>query len=606
MVWLICLLAACMTGNALRLRHRLTGLHRLPPSPDPDPDPPDPYALVTAEDVSVPEEVRRAADRYARDHDLGMLDLVPADLPVDQALDLAKHLDFRAYRRDVHGMGRGACHAVLARPRALAEARGATAPDPAELGELTTRLRFSTGTADMVVAPISALNLTTHRRALLRSLALIIPQTLALPQTLGASAAGYTLVVLAIAAAPLPGACLAVLYSLLPYLVFGGTAISPRDLHQVALGRMIHTPLSIWRTLRAPRTRWERTLIARREHARTWYRTQIEAGIGRFLGPRRDDCPWCGSRDLRHHVTARDVLQGKPGRFTLERCARCRHIFQNPRVTPEGLDFYYKDVYDGLGDALAERILSSTTTWYLARARLAREHLSPRAWLDVGTGRAHFCRAARRELPGTRFDGLDQSAAIDEATARGWIGRGYRGAFLDYAPTLTGTYDIVSMFHYLEHTADPLAELDAAAKILPPGGHLLIEMPDPASPFARILRGFWVPYLAPQHLHLIPIENLKTALELRGLRIVAEQHREADQGPDFITSAAALLNWLSLDVDRPWWPRRPGRAESARVFATLLLAAPLMATAIALDLLTYPLARRHSNAYRILARRDTA
>jgi len=344
--------------------------------------------------------------------------------------------------------------------------------------------------------------------------------------------------------------------------------------------------------------------VARREVARAWYRTEIERGVGRFVGPRSKECPWCGSRELGKHVIARDILQGKPGRFTLERCGGCRHVFQNPRVTPEGLAFYYKDVYDGLGDVLAERIFSSNTSWYLARAVMAKRATEPRSWLDIGTGKGHFCRAARTVLPETRFDGLDFGSAVEEGAQRGWVDHAYRGEFLALAPELAGRYDVISMHHYLEHTSDPLVELDAAAKVLPPGGHLLIELPDPESWFGGVLRGFWVPWLAPQHLHMIPLENLRAALEQRGLEVLCEERREADQGPDFVASAAAVVNWLGLDVDRPWWPRVPGPREYAGVLATIALAAPLMGLAVLLDLLTIPIARKNSNAYRVLARKN--
>ncbi|MEO3785721.1 methyltransferase domain-containing protein [Actinocorallia sp. B10E7] len=620
MVWFLCLVAVCVSGNALRLRRRLRGLRRLEPAgPSKNTESTETaggrreYGLLTATGVEVPDGVRRAAEAHARKHGLGMLDLLPADLPVDEALDLARHLDFEAYRRDRFGMGRGACYALLADRDAIAAARvePSSGLDPDELGEATARLRLHTGTADILVADLPGLprprgrDRMEFRRSRLRALALVVPQTLALPQTLAAASAGHALVLAGLLLAPPAGLALAVLYCLTPYLVFAGTRVSPRDLHQVAALRLVHTPWSVWRTLTAPRTRWERRMIAEREAARAWYRSEIDLGVERFLGPRVETCPWCGSDRLSRHVVARDILQGKPGRFPLDRCGRCGHVFQNPRVTPKGLAFYYKDVYDGLGDVLAERILSSNTPWYTARVAMVSRFARPRAWLDVGTGKAHFCRVARTLLPDVRFDGLDFGAAVEEGAARGWIGRAYRGEFRSLSDDLADRYDVISMHHYLEHTADPLAELDTAAKVLLPGGHLLIELPDPESRFARFLRGFWVPWLAPQHLHMIPIGNLKEALEQRGLEVLAEERREADQGPDFVTSAAAVLNRLGLDVDRPWWPRVPGRAEYARVSATLLLAAPLMALALLADLLTLPLARRDSNAYRVLARKPT-
>ncbi|OLT27339.1 methyltransferase type 12 [Actinomadura sp. CNU-125] len=605
-VGLIAIIAVCMAANAWRLRSRLRGLRTLPSGNGDEPSDPE-FVLLTARNVEVPAEIARAAARYARQNELGLVDLMPRDIPVDGALDLARHTDFDAYRDDAFGMGRGACHAVLASRDAVSAAGVESVHDldPDELGAATARLKLYVERADIVVvAGIAGHDQTAFRRARMRSLALVIPQTLALPQTLGAMAAGYLLVAAALAVAPAAGAGLALWYSCAPLLIFAGTPVRPRDLRRVCLLRAVHVPLSIVRTLIAPRTRWERALLDRREDARAWYRAEIDRGVGRFVGPRATECPWCGSDELRGHVVARDILQGKPGRFTLERCGNCGHVFQNPRVTPEGLAFYYKDVYDGLGDVLAERILSSNTSWYLARAAMVRRATEPRSWLDVGTGKGHFCRAARTVLPDTRLDGLDFGSAVAEGGRRGWIDRAYRGEFRALAPDLAGRYDVISMHHYLEHTPDPLAELDTAAKVLPPGGHLLIELPDPESWFGRVLRGFWVPWLAPQHLHMIPLANLRAALEQRGLEVVSEERREADQGPDFAASAAAVVNTLGLDVDRPWWPRVPGPREYAGVIGTLVLAAPLMGAAVLLDLLTVPIARRNTNAYRVLARKN--
>ena len=93
----------------------------------------------------------------------------------------------------------------------------------------------------------------------------------------------------------------------------------------------------------------------------------------------------------------------------------------------------------------------------------------------MGTGHGHFCLVARQHWPEATFDGLDLSESVDEAARRGWVDTAYRGLFPELAGGLPRSYDVVSMHHYLEHTRDPGAELDAATKVLEPGGHLLIE-----------------------------------------------------------------------------------------------------------------------------------
>jgi len=604
--WIIWLVAAGVLGNALWLRRRVTGLRRL--RPERSTSPLDGYTALTAEDAAVPDQVLRAAADHARREGLGMLDLVPADLPVEQALDLVRHVDPRAYRKDRFAMGRGAGYAVLMAGDALERARiePRSGLDAGEMGEALVRLRCYADTADMVVAPFHAPDRIGQRRAWLRSLALALPPTVAVPQTLYQSGAGCLLALCCPLIDLWQGLGVVLLYSLAPYLIFTGTALRPADLHRAAWLRVVHVPLTIWRTLRAPRSRWERHRLQLREEARARYRAEIEAGVERFLGERRPDCPWCGSRNLAPHLVTRDVIQVKPGRFPLERCRDCRHIFQNPQVTPEGLDFYYRDAYSGLGDLAAERILGGTTGDYLARAHLVKRFTTPRTWLDIGTGKGHFCRVARTVLPGTDFHGLDMGEGVQEAVRRGWISRSFHGQFLDLGTDMIGHYDVLSMNHYLEHTPDPLAELDLAAKILEPGGFLLVEMPDPDARLAAVLRTFWMPYLPPQHLHLIPLANLKRALEERGLEVVAEQRREARRGLDVLPAAACLINLLGVDTEDPWRsPHPPGPAQYARAAIAQLLAIPLLGAAIVADLLFLPFQGSHSNTYRVLARKQS-
>ncbi|MGH4009264.1 MAG: methyltransferase domain-containing protein, partial [Pseudonocardiaceae bacterium] len=188
------------------------------------------------------------------------------------------------------------------------------------------------------------------------------------------------------------------------------------------------------------------------ELRRPYYQAELAGGVERFLEPRRDTCPWCGSTALSVRLRTSDLIQRKPGAFTLEQCGTCQHIFQNPRLTPAGLDFYYRDFYDGLGQELMEEAFSAAGQSYRGRVDMLKPFTTPRAWLDVGAGHGHFCRLAREVWPDAEFDGLDQSVSVEEAQHRGWIDHGYRGEFVALAGELAGQYDVVSMHHYLEHT----------------------------------------------------------------------------------------------------------------------------------------------------------
>ncbi|WP_153531664.1 class I SAM-dependent methyltransferase [Actinomadura macrotermitis] len=595
MIIFVCGLVACgMAAGALRLRRRLAALTVLTTPQDGPPPAGDDYTLILAAGVRVPGPVRDAAAAHARAHGLAVLDLVPADLRTEEALDLARAVDPRAYRRQRTGLGRGAGHALLVHRdvRRRLDLPATTGLGPGEFAEATVRARQYTARADLAVAGVPARRDLTGRRTWLTASSLMVPPELTVPKTITVSVAGYALVALCLVLDPLWGLLPLAAYSAAPRVATA--KIRPYDRHRAAWLRALDTPLTWWRTLRAPRTSWERHRDELRRKSRRWHLDRMN---GDLFEERRETCPWCGSSDLRRHLVTRDTVMAKPGRFVLERCGGCGHVFQNPRLNPQGLAFYYKDVYDGLAAGGTEHIFSAQTRWYRDRAELVQRHCEPRTWLDVGAGHGHFCATAAEVLPRTRFDGLDLSAGIEEAARRGWVRRAVRGEFQAIAADVAGGYDVVSMNHYLEHTADPLGELDAAVTALAPGGHLLIELPDPECALGRLLRGFWIAWLPPQHLSMIPMGNLTEALRRRGLEIVEAGRRGVRDEPDLTTGAVLLANALGPDPRRPWATARPGPAAARRALAYAAVA-PLLVLAVLADLLR----PNTSNAYRVLAK----
>jgi hypothetical protein len=162
------------------------------------------------------------------------------------------------------------------------------------------------------------------------------------------------------------------------------------------------------------------------------------------------------------------------------------------------------------------------------------------------------------------------------------------------------------MFHYLEHTREPAAELDAAITALKPGGHLLIEVPDPEWPMGRVLRRFWMPWLQPQHQHLIPIRNLKQALADRGLTVVDEKRDMGSAPPDLVAAVFLLMHRLTANPDTAWRPSRPGVGRQLVRGVAMIVAVPLGTIAAVIDpFLAIPLRRTgKTTAYRLVARKE--
>ncbi|MEU4492062.1 class I SAM-dependent methyltransferase [Streptomyces sp. NPDC023998] len=606
--WAALAALAGLTAGTVRARRRLAAVPVLDPAAPADGVSLDGWQLITGQGVEVDKATLTAAVAHAERTGLQLLDLLPGRIDAERALGLLRDLELKDSRFARTGKVRGAGHAVLVadgvRDRSGTEA--GTGLDTAELHTLLCRLKeYATAATGTAIAP----GLTAHAPDLAGRVAELRAQGLPPRLVAAAQLAGLVLLVRAAVKDRRWGAAALVLYWLQPTLVLGGprSPLRPADLPRATAARPLRSFGAALGTAASHDPSSAETLSALAA-LRPAYTADLKEGTERFLEPRRPDCPWCGSAELTVRVHMPDLFQGKPGHFTLEQCGGCGHVFQNPRLSLDGLDFYYRDFYDGLGVGGAAHVFGTMGASYRGRAAMLKPFGTPAAWLDVGTGHGHFCDSARDIWPGTRFDGLDMSDAVHEAEARGWIGTAHRGQFPELAPGLVSRYDTVSMYHYLEHTRDPLAELDAAAQVLPPGGHLLIELPDPESRLSRLLGPYWLPWFQPQHQHLIPIANLRQALADRGFTVLAEEHGPAHQACDFVGAVLLTANRLAPNPYAPWGagnatvPRRAFRA------AVQTVALPCYAVAAALDRMRAAVAHATDggNAYRLIARRTQA
>jgi SAM-dependent methyltransferase len=228
-----------------------------------------------------------------------------------------------------------------------------------------------------------------------------------------------------------------------------------------------------------------------------------------------------------------------------------------------------------------------------------------RRWLDVGAGHGHFAVLARQTWPEATFDGLDMTEAIDVAVRLGRVDHGYRGMFPNMAGDLADRYDVVTMQHYLEHTREPLDELDAAAKVVRQGGHLLIEVPDPEFPLRRIMRSYWPPWAQPQHQHFFSESGLTVELQRRAFDVVEVHRGSAHLADELMLWAFYVLNRLAPNPDRAWGPP-PSAGRRARRYAAIVAMVPVFGVAWSGDQLMAARLRgssRRSNTMRLLARR---
>ena len=543
-----------------------------------------------------------AADELAEGGALAV-DLVPGDLPAERAFRLLRRV--MPVRLGVDPLySPGGAHEALVLAGSLAERMGPVEPVVADRGVLAR----ATMRAQRYAPAATALRLAPGLRAgpqgpedrwreLEELTAFARPLYALAPLLLGLRAGHLAALVGGPVLARVAGTAALVTWCAEPALALGRRP--PPDLVRASVARVPRAVADLVRTGLAG---------AGRDRRGVRRATQPAPPEAERFEARRGRCPWCGSGELAGRLDTVDLFQFKPGRFHLDECRGCGHIFQNPALSPAGLAYYYAEFYDGAAENLTEASFAAMGRIYRRRVEVVSRHCQPQACLDVGAGHGHFCLVARRRWPDATFDGLDLSDSVDEAACRGWIDTAYRGAFPDLADGLPRSYDVVTMHHYLEHTREPRRELAAAAKVLEPGGHLVIEVPDPASPWARRLGRYWYSWFQPQHQHFVRCENLVAALEDVGLEVREVERGPANQGGDLFTAVVLLLQRMAPSPHAPWLPP-PTWGRRARRLAALGVAVPAMAMAAVPDLLLDVALRRGwargpGNAYRVVARRS--
>ena len=604
-----------------RRRRRVTSLHQ--PSPHPGDDARGKVDVVAVSGAVVDDRALAAVRADMEASGAEVVDLVPGDLPIERALRLLRRVQPERLGTDAFYTPGGAHEVVALHPTLTArmdpghgtraKADGTVSLDRGQLVRQTLAAqRHAPTAAAMRVTPgVRAAPATVRDRwrELQEITAYGWPYGSLAPILVGLETLHLAAMTAGLLLAPPAAAAALATWSAQPALVFGLAAPEASARSFVPPDRLPGSVLRLPRAWAANlRTAWVGYWDTRlRETLRAGRPVPVPPATETLFEPRRATCAWCGSAALEGRLDVTDLVQHKPGTFHLDECRDCGHIFQNPALTPAGLDYYYQDFYEGLGEELTEVSFAALAPLYRRRVESLARFAEPTAWLDVGTGHGHFCLAARERWPEAIFDGLDMSETVEEAQRRGRIDTAHRGTFPELAGRLPRSYDVMSMHHYLEHTRDPRRELAAAATVLQPGGHLMIEMPDPASPWSRRLGRYWWQWGQPQHQHFVTCDAMVAALEGAGFEVLSVERGEATFGGELFNAVGLVLQRLARSPHLPWLPAPSLAHRVARpvLFAAALpvMAATKMADGLKDARLRRPGSRTAGNAYRLIARR---
>ncbi len=281
------------------------------------------------------------------------------------------------------------------------------------------------------------------------------------------------------------------------------------------------------------------------------------------------DCALCGEDNTDLLFVGRDRLHNKEGEFGVVKCKDCGLIYTNPRPTREQMAYYYPQdysPYQSFHEGYTEifnniKSFSGRIKNEIKKILLKEYYHYPQQWLDcqnigknpklphwlkniflhlaVNYFKTHYYKIPPWKGEGKCLDfGCGKGEYLITLKKMGWNVTGFD--ISDYVresdvSVITGKFDksnfpkdeifdLITMWHSLEHTRHPLLVLKEAHRLLRKEGWLYIEVPDNQNLINRFFREDWFAWDVPRHLYHFSLATLKKMLRKAGFRITFSKY----------------------------------------------------------------------------------
>lgn len=234
---------------------------------------------------------------------------------------------------------------------------------------------------------------------------------------------------------------------------------------------------------------------------------------------RLEKCPVCQYNKFNDYLKCEDfLLTGET--FTIVKCENCGFEFTNPRPYANELGKYYKSTdyisHSNSRKGFFNTVYQQVRNYTLKKKfRLITQKVSSGVILDIGCATGEFLNTMKSH--GWKTNGIEPDDLVRKAANEKYGLEVFEENELNTLPL--HSYDVITMWHVLEHVPNLNERIEQCKKLLKPEGYLYIAVPNSESYDAEIYKEFWAAYDVPRHLYHFSKETINRLLENHKMKI---------------------------------------------------------------------------------------
>ena len=233
----------------------------------------------------------------------------------------------------------------------------------------------------------------------------------------------------------------------------------------------------------------------------------------------KKNCPWCDSDKTQMHLWVKDLfLTGEA--FEIQECLKCGLLFTEPRPDPNSIGKYYQSEeyysHQENKNGFIPRIYETVKGFNLKKKyKLATKGMTKGRMLEIGCGAGDFLKVM--ENKGWNCTGIEPSENAKAIARKKVKAQLYNPEDINSLPD--ESFDLITMWHVLEHVDNLKEEVMHLERLLKKGGRLVLALPNFKSADAEYYREYWAAYDVPRHLNHFCRESINNIFKNTTLKL---------------------------------------------------------------------------------------